>query len=143
MPREKDGQFGFVFAGGAAQSIINKTIAHELGHGVFTLEHAFDNKVGLPNEGENLMDYSTTGIKLFKYQWDVVARPGVVWGIAEGDDENNMIGGDYTKIPKEYKNADGSMTCMTPSNTIVTIPSNTSYVYFATADPYYIANTST
>jgi hypothetical protein len=143
MPRDKDGQFGFVFAGSATQEKINKTVAHELGHGVFTLEHAFDAKVGLPNEGDNLMDYSDKGIKLFKYQWDVIAKPGVVWGITEGDDENNMIGGDFSKISKEYKNADGSMTCMTPSNTIITIPSNTSYVYFATADPYYIANTST
>jgi hypothetical protein len=137
MPRDKDGQFGFVFAGTAAQGLINKTIAHELGHGVFTLEHAFDAKVGLPNEGENLMDYSTTGIKLFKYQWDVVAKPGVVWGVFEGDDRDNFINQTSSSVlsfknSKNY-NIPNTGECnyfITPIGWVICLPKNINDVAF-------------
>jgi hypothetical protein len=118
MPRDKDGQFGFVFAGTATQEKINKTVAHELGHGVFTLEHAFDAKVGLPNEGDNLMDYSDKGTKLFKYQWDVIAKPGVVWGITEGDDDAALKETGGYILTKET-------TFLSPGNKLITLPKGT------------------
>jgi hypothetical protein len=81
MPRKK--QAGFVFAeklGGHAVKII----AHELAHGAFRLEHSFPE---LPENGNNLMDYSLSGTTLHKHQWDDIHSPGIVLGIFEDDED--------------------------------------------------------
>lgn len=95
MPRAK--KVGFIFAephgsnaeqanGDAAAPIIN-TMAHELGHGVFTLKHTFSDYSSLvQGSTDNLMDYNnSTGSTLWKYQWDKIHDPAVVLGLFEGD----------------------------------------------------------
>ncbi|WP_161964274.1 HNH endonuclease [Chitinophaga flava] len=96
MPRQS--QFGFVFIkNGAAEKII-RTVAHETGHGAFTLEHTFSAGIGLDKGStDNLMDYSS-GYNLLKYQWDVVHDPGHVWGILEDDKESQLFSGDYILV---------------------------------------------
>jgi hypothetical protein len=82
MPRKK--QAGFVFAeklGGHAVKII----AHELAHGAFRLEHSFPE---LPENGNNLMDYSLSGTTLHKHQWDLIHDPVAVLGLLEDDEDN-------------------------------------------------------
>ena len=80
-------QFGYVFINGADDKKISRTIAHELGHGRYKLEHIFNGGIGL-TEGstDNLMDYAA-GTALVKYQWDAIHDPGVVWGALESDGE--------------------------------------------------------
>ncbi|MBY0425969.1 MAG: hypothetical protein K2Q22_10065, partial [Cytophagales bacterium] len=82
MPRAR--KYGFIFD----RNTTAKTLAHELGHGVFHLQHAFDEK-SLPREGDNLMSYGT-GTRLHKYQWDKVHNPELVIGVLE-EDSSGML----------------------------------------------------
>jgi hypothetical protein len=82
MPRRR--QAGFLFADNITASNAAKIIAHELGHGAFRLKHTFPE---LPQNGNNLMDYSATGITLHKHQWDDIHHPQTVLGLFEGDED--------------------------------------------------------
>ena len=96
MPRGK--QFGYVFTDAADQfraqvraRLLNRTIAHELGHGVFKLKHTFDNDYSINKfSTENLMDYSE-GTDLIKHQWDAIHDPGIVIGVFERDEDAASI----------------------------------------------------
>jgi hypothetical protein len=75
MPRSK--QCGFIFLTrqekDAAQIV--RTMAHELCHGAFTLEHTFVDYTALAQGStDNLMDYGT-GTTLWKYQWNRIHNP--------------------------------------------------------------------
>lgn len=85
MPRSK--QAGFVFVDKLNSNTIVNTIAHELGHGAFNLQHTFKEFPGLAEGStDNLMDYtSNTGNALHKYQWDYVHDPQRVIGLFEDD----------------------------------------------------------
>ncbi len=98
MPRSK--QAGFIFIDGSEDntSIIH-TMAHELGHGAFTLKHTFDEYSSLiKGTTDNLMDYAN-GTKLFKYQWDQIHDPVRVLGLFQSDESAASV--DNTAIPKE------------------------------------------
>ncbi len=85
MPRKK--QAGFIFSDRINPSNAVKAIAHELAHGAFRLPHVFPE---LPEQGNNLLDYSATGTQLHKAQWDLVHNPVAVLGLFEGDEEGAM-----------------------------------------------------
>ena len=78
MPRRS--RFGYIFSGNSPNggvSALSHTIAHELGHGLFTLQHTFDDEYGgTESQGQtrNLMDYAT-GKELAAFQWNVLANP--------------------------------------------------------------------
>ena len=80
MPRRS--RFGYIFSGNSPNgdaSALSHTIAHELGHGLFTLQHTFDDEYGgTKSQGQtrNLMDYAT-GKELAAFQWNVLANPAV------------------------------------------------------------------
>ena len=80
-PRGK--QFGYLFGGVDA-----RLIAHELGHGIFTLQHSFDNNYGggsSQGRTANLMDYAR-GVDLGAFQWSVMANPApLTWFDSEED----------------------------------------------------------
>lgn len=79
MPFKK--HFGFIF------SYTPRTLAHELGHGVFRLRHVFSQYPSLTQGStSNLMDYNN-GNKLWKYQWDYVHNPQWVVNWLEGEGE--------------------------------------------------------
>lgn len=86
MPRKK--QAGFVFTQQLGTSDFIKTIAHELAHGAFRLEHSFPE---LPQNGNNLLDYSATGTVLHKYQWDLVHDPQSVISWLQDDSESAAL----------------------------------------------------
>jgi len=85
-------QFGFLFTGVGTEDLFKRTVAHELGHGAYYLQHTFSSiYLGSNSQGEtnNLMDYaeSVSANQLWKYQWDIVNAPGHVWKIFSEDSE--------------------------------------------------------
>lgn len=91
LPQKK--HFGFIYHDnqGSEQQYI-KTIAHELGHGAYHLDHSFHDFPSLPpGQTDNLMDYAL-GIHLQKYQWDLIHNPAANWTLFDGDEEGEMEG---------------------------------------------------
>ena len=75
MPRKS--RFGYLFSNDG--EALSKTIAHELGHGLFTLRHTFDSEYAgkkSQDTSSNLMDYAE-GSSLAAFQWNVMASPAV------------------------------------------------------------------
>ncbi len=99
MPRSKECGFIFVDAplssgeGQGGEVALIHTMAHELGHGAFSLNHTFREQKYTFQEKttDNLMDYAN-GNKLFKYQWDRMRYPEIVMGLFEGDGDGAMQG---------------------------------------------------
>jgi len=90
-------QFGYLFPGAG-----DRTIAHEVGHGAFNLEHPFDRPLrGSFSKGaliDNLMDY-TSGTGFAKIQWDQTRAPGLVIGMFQTD-KSGMS--DYVKNASQF-----------------------------------------
>ena len=87
MPRKH--QYGFIYTG--ETSNIQRTIAHELGHGAFRLQHPWEEYPTIAEGStDNLMDYGT-GTDLRKYQWDLIHNPPVVVGLVEDLEEGTLI----------------------------------------------------
>ncbi len=60
-------------------------MAHELGHGAFTLKHIFEQYPAISESStDNLMDYAG-GTQLLKYQWDQIHNPVIVLGLFQSD----------------------------------------------------------
>ena len=101
MPRRS--RFGYIFSGNSPNggvSALSHTIAHELGHGLFTLQHTFDDEYGgTESQGQtrNLMDY-TTGKELAAFQWNVLANPAV-FTVADNAEEVRFLSG-FALSPK-------------------------------------------
>ena len=79
--------------GGGYSSAITHTMSHELGHGVYKLQHTFAYKQLAETKGktDNLMDYNG-GSFLAHYQWRVMQDSVMfVWGLFQ-DDEDGMAG---------------------------------------------------
>lgn len=96
MPR--DSRMGYLFP-----SYDARTIAHEIGHGVFNLKHPFAKGIltNQFNKGElkdNLMDYPV-GTGLAKLQWDALHAPGIVIGLFEKDGDAMIIQNAYYWTP--------------------------------------------
>ena len=66
--------YGFVYADTAP--FPPKTVAHELGHGAFSLRHTDGTQLGTPADPDNIMmqgaGSATTLWRLRKFQWDVI-----------------------------------------------------------------------
>ena len=133
MPRKK--QWGFVFTNGQSTEALTKTIAHELGHGVYRLEHTFSEK-GLPKgQTDNLMDYSS-GKELYKYQWDYVHDPASVVTLFDDEEEAAMVASYEELLFDELTFAEGSgeamITIVSPAGKPIQIPENSKRYYLTT-----------
>ncbi len=89
MPKGR--HFGFVAndAHGSTNGLA-RTIAHELGHGAFWLNHIFDEYPLANGSTDNLMD-GGSGTHLHKYQWDLIHNPKEIIGVWSDDDESASI----------------------------------------------------
>ncbi|MBP1222692.1 fibronectin type III domain-containing protein [Flavobacterium sp. 1355] len=86
------GQFGYVFANGD-----NRIASHELGHGIFGLEHPFKNKT---EEGKTdfLMDYGN-GLNLWHNDWKQINDPKFRLYLFQGDAEGEYeTDGHYSTV---------------------------------------------
>lgn len=90
MPRKS--RFGYIFAGNSPNTeTLSHTIAHELGHGIFTLQHTFDYEyAGKKSQGKtrNLMDYDPKGKEIAAFQWNIMAKPAVFTAMDKEDVSN-------------------------------------------------------
>ena len=87
MPKKRP--YGFVYLRQHANAAaVAKTVAHELGHGLFRLRHTFESYPALTKGStDNLMDYGK-GTRLHKYQWDLVHHPEAMLGWFQEEGEN-------------------------------------------------------
>ena len=82
MPRGS--QFGYLFTGTDQRALdsneLSRLVAHELGHGLFTLQHTFDAEYGnkrSKGKTDNLMDYAS-GTALLAFQWNILSSPALL-----------------------------------------------------------------
>jgi hypothetical protein len=98
MPRQS--QFGYLFyTSTSATEKLSHTIAHELGHGLFTLQHTFDREYGKEKSRGttlNLMDYGG-GTELAAFQWNIMSSPAIYTGFDKVEDEK-IVSHSYTTI---------------------------------------------
>ncbi|GJM63065.1 hypothetical protein PEDI_36170 [Persicobacter diffluens] len=81
--------YGFLYAPDNSEQTYH-TLAHELGHGAFNLQHPFKRFEGQVEKGatDNLMDYSAPAKALYAYQWNLLHQPLKVLGIENEDGES-------------------------------------------------------
>ena len=115
--------FGFIYYGAG-----NRTIAHELAHGIASLQHPFPESQ-VSGGTDNLMDYND-GLSLWHFQWDKLQNPPnriFKWRFEEEDAEsveklNPLISfkikGNKTK---EYENENGGLFATMYTNDKITI----------------------
>ena len=90
MPRNQS--VGYIFMNGKESLADGRLVAHELGHGVYKLQHTFAYKQLAETKGktDNLMDYNG-GSFLAHYQWRVMQDSVMfVWKVLQ-DDEDGML----------------------------------------------------
>jgi predicted chitinase len=104
MPRKH--RYGFIYM--EDNPDVPRTVAHELGHGAFRLQHTFEEypTIGGPRSTANLMDYGT-GTKLRKYQWDLIHNPPLVIGLLEDEGEGALDVCFWTKSLLTYNSLFG------------------------------------
>lgn len=88
MPRNKP--VGYVFADPSSVYADGHTVAHEIGHGIFTFDHAFEYYSGDQGQTSNLMDYTQGGQNndLKVWQWSVMdTHKNYVLPFLEGDED--------------------------------------------------------
>ena len=78
------GQYGFVYSANA------RTIAHELGHGIFKLEHPFKGKNADKGKTTALMDYNE-GQDFFYRDWKQINDPKVKLYAFQGQSEGEYL----------------------------------------------------
>ncbi|MFL1897211.1 hypothetical protein ACJRPK_16025 [Aquimarina sp. 2-A2] len=124
MPLKR--QFGFVFAGQDK----GRTAAHELGHGVFGLEHTFTEYNTDQGATNLLMDYGN-GTAFTHMDWEKMHAPGLqlYWFQGDEDGENYSTRG-YFKDLQFGQNDDSNktFTFLTPSQELLVLPNNVSNV---------------
>jgi predicted Zn-dependent protease len=104
MPLKR--QFGFIFSKATDKEEDKgstvKTIAHELGHGIFGLQHPFtEYKTTTPTD--LLMDYGT-GTEFSHNDWQILHAPGLQLYLFQGDEAGELIEGTwYTSNWKPFK----------------------------------------
>jgi hypothetical protein len=115
------------------------TLAHELGHGLGALQHAWGETESLKSSTDNLMDYSS-GTHLIKQQWESLRNPAPVLSFLDGDEDGSnytVSGGDLSQVYSNLANADGSISFIDPSGRIITLPAGVQSVTFASPDSYW------
>lgn len=113
MPLKR--QFGFVFSQPEDKKL--HTLAHELGHGVFGLQHPFtEYNTAVPTD--LLMDYGT-GTVLSHNDWEIMHAPGLqLYQFTQGSSAGELAGG-YGLTPNfEFVSAELSNVIVPKTNLV-------------------------
>ncbi len=132
MPLKR--QFGFVFIHDKNNTVETqaKTLAHELGHGIFGLKHTWDEYKFTAGATDFLMDGKPEGTVLNHLDWKKLHAPGIQLYWFQGDEDgqhstqrylvgNNVIPGKFSNYVKA-----NSFSFVSPVNKIFSIP-NTAF----------------
>jgi hypothetical protein len=85
MPRGQAS--GFIFVDENLEFFADaRLVAHELGHGLYSLQHTFDYPALENVETDNLMDYNG-GDFLAHFQWKLIQNPTLVWSFLQDDED--------------------------------------------------------
>ena len=93
--------FGFIFMNGKTSNDadLNRTIAHELGHGLWGLDHTFSSAYAFPKGSTtHLMDYAG-GTYLAHFEWLQINKPVLSWSLFNSDEGNENLFDFYHWIP--------------------------------------------
>lgn len=133
-------QFGYLFPDATL-----RTIAHEVGHGAFSLEHPFDrpgrNSFVKGTLTDNLMDYPPKDIdkwtELVKIQWDATRAPGHVIGMFQTDKSGMWTAMSLDYLQPYLKN--DTYTFITPAGNYIILPAQKlKNVIFSTLDRTFL-----
>ena len=109
------GQYGFVYSTNA------RTIAHELGHGIFKLEHPFKGKNADKGKTTALMDYNE-GQDFFYRDWKQINDPKVKLYAFQGQSEGEFGGKIWLTPDWRLFKYDSSHTTALDRNNLPQIP---------------------
>ncbi len=142
MPRGS--RFGFLFDSATLKDN-GAVIAHEIAHGQFNLKHTFDGYGYSQSDlTDNLLNYGG-GKSLYKFQWDLINDPAIVFGMFDNDEDNRFVNIGIKAIEK-FKNKapntawDGTFTFLATSGRPITLPKDIVSVQFDTFDPFSGSN---
>lgn len=126
------GQFGFVF------DQTERTLAHELGHGIFKLVHPFKKK----QQGNvpSLMDYTTDEDLLFA-DWKQINDPAFKVGIFQGQSEGAFAGGIWLTPDWKPFSFNNSNTVSVDKNNLSQIPDGALPAISYNKETYYASFT--
>ncbi|MDH7445509.1 fibronectin type III domain-containing protein [Aquimarina sp. 2201CG14-23] len=133
MPLKR--QYGFIFD----QNNVARTIAHELGHGIFGLEHPFTEYDTNSGATDLLMDYGT-GTEFNHMDWEKMHAPGIQLYWFQGDEDGEQATVSNMENLDKFKNENGSFTFISMSGKPISLPGNTSSVTFSTGDDLNLDN---
>ena len=125
MPRDK--RTGYIFGNEINNA---RLIAHELGHGAFTLEHTFNYGVE-EKSTDNLMDYSD-GSFLTCWQWYIAHNQNFVWSFMEGDEDAMSQIATFFPVHLSDRVWDEYFTGVGAAGTINPWDYNSSYAHYVT-----------
>lgn len=139
MPRKS--RFGYIFTGNSPNGkSLARTLAHELGHGLFTLQHSFDDEYGgKKSQGEtsNLMDYTvgSEAVQLAAFQWNIISSPALFTALDR--DKDAQISRDKTKrvhISKEASERLAKKPVFAPNGRLFLLPKDATIYSIACGD---------
>ncbi len=128
MPLKR--QFGYVFTANANSATKQiRTMAHELGHGIFGLKHTWDEYKFPQGATDHLMDYGN-GTTLNHLDWKKIHAPGIKIYWFQGDEDGEHIT-EKNEFPDMFLNSDKkSFSFITPSGDFVDLPKSVRNVTF-------------
>ncbi len=125
-------QFGFIFSDNVSKeeegkSSLSGTIAHELGHGIFGLEHPFSELGTSKGATEWLMDYSD-GTQLSHLDWAQIHNPDFKLYLFQDDQDGEYkpwtsLDGNLISSINDPDN-EGAKSFLSLTGNIVTLPAN-------------------
>ncbi|GAA3746669.1 hypothetical protein GCM10022422_33870 [Flavobacterium ginsengisoli] len=116
-----NGQFGYVF-----KSADDKIAAHELGHGIFKLEHPFEQYKTVDSSTDFLMDYSS-GTVLNHLDWKQINDPAFKLYAFQSQSSGELAGG--FGISPDFKLVSTNTSSVVSDATIVDDPFVGGFVY--------------
>ncbi|WP_158974643.1 fibronectin type III domain-containing protein [Cellulophaga sp. L1A9] len=142
MPLQR--QFGFVFngdlsTGEESKGDLTAVTAHELGHGIFALQHPFTEYGTEEKATDWLMDYMDGAVSLNHMNWAQMHNPALKFYVFQDEED-----GQHYVVKKLFKNLDfgknedDTFTFLTPAGQHIVLPKNVSnvtnfYGYYGTS----------